>query len=508
MKSGGTTRPGQRTWIPLAGATALVAGLIAVQSPALAVALASMALLAFVTFFAPNMATYAVVFILYSNLAAIGVQFHGVPKIVAAAFPLLLGIPLARELFLRRRPLVVTPVLILLVLFFCVQAIGMAFSREIPRSSDALITLLLEGVVLYLLITNVIRTTAVLRGATWALLAAGVLMSAVPIYQQLTRSFDDNFGGLAQVEGIGFATGAVSDEGGLVRQARLAGPIGEKNRYAQVMLLLVPLGLMRFWGERDKRLRLAALACTGLISIAFVLPFSRGGAAGLVCMVGVMVMMRIIDMRRLLFVGFGVGLLLVAMPQYWSRLSTIGSAANVFSDEAEAGSNPDSAVKRRVVEMLAAVNVFIDHPLVGVGPGMFKTYAMEYGNEIGALRRIEGARRAHSLFLEIAAENGALGLALFLLMLFVSLAGLAKARRMLLQRDPELANLCTGYLLALVAYIATGVFLHLAYMRYFYLLLALAGSASYLAERAVMGEAKETQRLGGAPRVATSGESG
>ena len=119
-------------------------------------------------------------------------QFHGVPKIVAAAFPLLLGIPLARELFLRRRPLVVTPVMILLVLFFCVQAIGVAFSREIARSGDALLTLLFEGLILYLLITNVIRTTAVLRGATWALLGAGVLMSIVPLYQQVTRRFDDS----------------------------------------------------------------------------------------------------------------------------------------------------------------------------------------------------------------------------------------------------------------------------------------------------------------------------
>ena len=76
MRSAEKKRRGQRTWIPLAGAIALAAGLIAVQAPAMAVALASMALLAFVTFFAPNMAIYAVVFILYSNLAAIGV--HGV----------------------------------------------------------------------------------------------------------------------------------------------------------------------------------------------------------------------------------------------------------------------------------------------------------------------------------------------------------------------------------------------------------------------------------------------
>ena len=28
--------------------------------------------------------------------------------------------------------------------------------------------------------------------------------------------------------------------------SRLAGPIGEKNRYAQIMLMLVPLGILQF----------------------------------------------------------------------------------------------------------------------------------------------------------------------------------------------------------------------------------------------------------------------
>jgi O-antigen ligase len=141
--------------------------------------------------------------------------------------------------------------------------------------------------------------------------------------------------------------------------------------------------------------------------------------------------------------------------------------------------------------MFAAVYVFIDHPVIGVGPGMFKTYAEEYGNRGAALRRIEGDRRAHSLLLEIAAESGALGLTIFLAMLLLTLSGLASARRSLLERDPETANLATAYLLALVGYVASGVFLHLAYMRYFYLVLALGGAACTIAGRAFAEEAAE-----------------
>jgi O-antigen ligase len=193
--------------------------------------------------------------------------------------------------------------------------------------------------------------------------------------------------------------------------------------------------------------------------------------------------------RRLLFIAVGVGILLLALPQYWKRLATIGSVASLVSGEAGPGESPDGAIKRRVTEMFAAVYVFIDHPVIGVGPGMFRTYAEEYGNR-GAttLRRIEGDRRAHSLLLEIAAESGALGLTLFLAMLLVTMAGLASARRSLLERDPEIANLATAYLLALVGYVASGVFLHLAYMRYFYLVLALGGAACYVADQALAEE--------------------
>jgi len=476
-----------RRWTPLVAGVALLAGLVAAQAPGVALALAALALVACATFLVPNIAIYAVLFILYSNLAAVGVSFHGVPKPVAATFPLLLAISLARDLFFRRESLVITPVLLILLLYLGVQAVSMAFSRDIERSSEAVQTLVLEGVALYLLLTNAVRSTAVLRGATWALLGAGILMSVVPLYQQVTGTFDQTYGGLAQPDGLGFRTGEEAEEGGgELRQARLAGPIGEKNRYAQVMLLLIPLGLMRFWGERSRALRLLALACSASIALGFVLAFSRGGAFGLLCMVVVMVILGLIDIRRLVFVAAGVALLFVAIPQYWNRLATVGSTASLFSDESEPGEDPDGAVKRRVTEMLAAVRVFIDHPVIGVGPGMFKTYAEEYGKQ-DALRRIEGVRRAHSLYLEIAAETGGLGLTLFMAMLLVSLAGLARARAACLVSDPELANLATSYLLALVCYMSSGVFLHLAYMRYFFLVLALGGVACELALRAQAG---------------------
>jgi putative inorganic carbon (HCO3(-)) transporter len=91
-------------------------------------------------------------------------------------------------------------------------------------------------------------------------------------------------------------------------------------------------------------------------------------------------------------------------------------------------------------------------------------------------------REAHNLFLGIAAETGALGLICFLLIVGLTLYRLNTTRREVLDERPDLANTVTGWLLAIVAYLATGMFLHFAYVRYFWLILAL-GEVSNLITR-------------------------
>jgi len=485
-------------------ALAALVGIAFLYSPAVALVLVASLAVVGAALRKPDVATYAVLFLLYSNVPAVSVAFHGVPKIVAAAFPLLLVVPLVRDLLVRRQPFVSTPAFLVLVLLLVVQALGAAFSIDPGRSFGAVATFAIEGVILYLLLTNVLRSKETLRGATWTLVAAGVLMSAVPLYQQVTRTFDRNYGGLAQVEGLGFSTGETAEEGGgLERQARLAGPIGEKNRYAQVMLVLVPLGLSCVFAARSGAAKFVWLACTASIALGFVLAFSRGGALGMLCTLGVAVGMRLIDFRKALLALAGMGLLLLAIPQYWKRLETISTTVQIF-DEDKGTAASDGAVRRRVTEMMAAVRVFLDHPAIGVGPGMFKAYSAEYGNQ-DALRRIEGGRRAHSLYLEIAAENGAIGLGLFLAALLLTLVGLAGARRANLEHDPELAELATFYLLALVCYLSTGMFLHLAYMRYFYLVLAMGGAVTYVGYRA-RAERLEERRAGLPGRAFTAAD--
>ncbi len=142
---------------------------------------------------------------------------------------------------------------------------------------------------------------------------------------------------------------------------------------------------------------------------------------------------------------------------------------------------------------MAALSAFVDHPVLGVGPGQYEPfYSTEYQiNSRFAFRYIPKPRRAHSLYFEIAAETGVIGLLSFASIFLVLLRRLWRASRSLLESDPELAAIATAFWFAIVAYLGMGVFLHLAYQRYFWLLLALGGAAVQVCRSASLTDSRE-----------------
>jgi hypothetical protein len=432
----------------------------------------------------PESAASIVAFLLYTNAAVIAVRFHGAPFVVAAAFPLLLGIPIARNLLLRGEQLIIPRATPYIFAFFVIQLVGALFSIRPEEAITNFIGAALEGLVLYLLMVNAIRTPRVLSHVISTLLLAGALIGALVLYQQLTRTYDDEYGGFAQVKSA--AQERAEERGEIVSleedgsQPRLAGPIGEKNRFAQIMAMLVPLAMFQYVAARSLRGQLAAVASLGLVMIGCALGFSRGAAVGLGMMFAVMIWMGHVRLRHLVLAAFGVVAVGIMVPQYAERLATIGDVASLAFDSDGVGvQNADGATRGRVTEMVTAGLVFADHPLLGVGPGMYEHHYVEYARIAGG--RVRGTtRQAHSLLPGIAAEHGVFGLVAFLAVIVVSLRELAAARRRWTGLRPDLAHMATGLLLCIVVYLTTSVFLHAAYIRYFWFVLGLAGAASHL----------------------------
>ncbi len=425
-------------------------------------------------FLQATVTTIVVLFVLYTNLTVVAIR-SGIPELVAASFFLLLVIPLVYYLVIDRQPLVINRVWSLMIVYFGVLCVSAIRSGDVQASFDRLLSFTVEGLLLYFLIINTVRTPSILRNAMWALIMAGVLMGSISLYQELTGSYDNDFGGFAVVKDSGIMnTGEVDNLGHEVKRLRLSGPLGSKNRYAQVMVVLLPLALMRIWGERRLLLRLlAAAACIPIVGGA-LLTFSRGAGISIILVLMAIAFLRILKLRHLLIVGV-VGFLFVSLviPDYIYRISTAAQVTDLATGNAEDASG---SVRGRATVNLAAFYIFVDHPLLGVGPGQTSNYMMEYGNEIG-FRRLEGERRAHNMYLEELADTGLIGFTLFMSILGLTLFELAQARRRWMLSRPDIGYLLAGLLVAIIAYMSTAVFLHLSYVRYYWVILALSGAA-------------------------------
>lgn len=455
-----------------------VAGLLAVlaiQNPVWTFLAIMVAAVTFAVAKWPEASTLTVVFILYSNIAAIAVEFHGVPLILSASFFLLLAIPLFYHIVMRREKIIVQPTLLLLILFVMVQLVGTVSALHPDIASRELLTSLTEGALLYFLIINVVRTQQTLRRVIWTLVAAGMLMSLAPLYQQMTGQFDNNLGGFGQVSNAAFAIETGTEIGPV--QPRMAGSVGEQNRFAQVLLMLLPLALFRWWGESTSHWRMLAALATGLITGAIILTFSRGAAVGFLVILTAMVALRYIPVQRLSLILLFLVVAVIAVPHYGARIAKLQALWTLVDSENTGQSGPDGSMKSRMIEMGAAGLVFLDHPLVGVGPGMFRYHYREYAEQVG-LRVFTKSRQSHSIIPGLAAETGLLGLFLFTAIMLITVRDLVRAHGRWKASRPDQANVAASFVLVVIAYMTTAMFLHLAYVRYFWLMMALASVAS------------------------------
>ena len=477
-------RSGITTWeVASILAVGALMGAAVVGSAAVAVPVAAAAALVIAICVRPELAVALLAFIVWINLPAVAVDRHGVPIAAAGLFPLVLLVPIAYGRLQGRR-FVITRGAALMLLLLAVQILSTAFAAYQHEAISRLQTFVLEGVVLYVLVVNAVDSTATLRLAIWGLLAAGAFLALITIYQQLTHTYFRPYGGFGQVDSAFYR--AQSDV------ARLAGPVGDPNYYAQILLPIVPIGLLTIRRERDRLLRLIAGTITVLVTVAMAFTYSRGAALALLVLVIAMTAMGYLRATHLAWLAASIALLVAVVPAYRDRVATI---ASIGGATARAGqqTSADESSRSRATEMLAAGLAFLDHPALGVGPGGFPFYYQVYAPRVGIEVRqttTSGAdkgdvakREAHDLFIGEAADLGAAGLAVFLAILGTTFVGLRRVRRHWDGFAPDLVNLADSLFLALLAYVVAGLFLSLAFERYLWLLVALGGAAVAVGSR-------------------------
>ena len=111
---------------------------------------------------------------------------------------------------------------------------------------------------------------------------------------------------------------------------------------------------------------------------------------------------------------------LVFMPS--GLQARIGLSSSASPEVAKVTRGSEDAIQGRKSENLAALQMFRDHPLFGVGPGNYSSHYLSYSQRIGLDHRL-APREAHSLYLGALGETGIVGACALLAVLWLAVRG-------------------------------------------------------------------------------------
>ncbi len=330
-----------------------------------------------------------------------------------------------------------------------------------------------ENALLVFVVLFFVQRPMSLRNVIWTLLAAGIFMATISIIQNLTSTYDNNY--------WGFGTWESSSVDG-VSNHRLAGPFGNPNAYAQVLVMLVPLALDRLWHEKDPRFRLLAVWAFGACILAVFLTYSRNGFVTLLFTLGFLFVMRRPGVLPLMLSMILMLVLFQVLPaSYTDRITTLFQ----FSSSNSLQQVSDESFRGRLSENIAAWRMFQDHPLLGVGLDNFQVNYQNYSRQIGLdPRRVE--RTPASFYLELLAEQGLIGTTIFISFLVMVFWTLWKSRlRFQSIGMVDEAYMALAFMSGLAGYMVFYVSKNSSYSNVFWLLLGIALSIGQIAESSV-----------------------
>lgn len=403
----------------------------------------------------------ALIFMTFTRFSDVLVNNHGLPSI-AKPFILLLAVGIVvRWLLYNRPPRGWDRALLLVGAYGVVVILSLIYAKDYIRSYDAASDFLKDGII-SIMIVMILQHEKVFRNVAWTLVAAGVFMGTISVFQYFTGAFSNSFWGFGQT--------SLSNIVGDSQNYRISGPFSDPNSYAQLIVVLVPLALDRLMSARSNIARLIAIWALVVCSLTVIITFSRGGFLSLVVVLGIYAIWKGLSFGNWMLISTLVlGVVLMLPAQYMERLSTLTS----FLPGSQSSQNDVSFVGR-LSENIIGVQMFLDHPILGVGVKNYPVYYIDYSRGLGLdQRRTE--RSPHSLYLEVAAEQGIVGVVVFSVLLYNAFNGLLFAKRTFYQLESyEMERLTVSIMIGFIGYLTSAVFLHGAYPRPFWVLIGLS----------------------------------
>ncbi|MBC1236794.1 polymerase [Nostoc linckia z18] len=297
----------------------------------------------------------------------------------------------------------VTPIHLLVLLYWSIAAIATALSPVKKAALTDLVTLSLY-LLLFALCARVLRSPRLRSGIIVIYLHISLIVSVYGLRQWF-------FGATA------LATW-VDPESPLSKTTRVYSYLGNPNLLAGYLLPAVIFSLVAIFAWQSWLKKALALTMFIVNTACLVLTFSRGGWIGLVVSIlvamALLVYWKSIEMPPFwrtwslpIVLGGLIGVLLLAVIFVEPVRLRVFS---IFADRQDSSNNFRRNVWDAVFEMIA------DRPILGIGPGhnsFNKVYPLYQRPRYTALS-------AYSILLEVAVETGFVGLACFLWLIIVS----------------------------------------------------------------------------------------
>lgn len=298
---------------------------------------------------------------------------------------------------------------LLLLAAILISAAGAVNIPWLIRKTFTLVQLL----ILYLLISNLIDTRQRLVQLLWVVLCSNLVTAGISLYQYF------------RIPGF-----------------RTIGLGKDPNYTAAAIIMGIFFALPLLWRGKSTWIKAFVLSSLTLMGLAFLLTLSRGGFVAL-SLVGIFWLLQEKRKGRALAIALAVLIigLLFAPERYRERISTLQDFQT------------DLSLAHRFQEMQAALMMIRDHPFFGVG---FENMPDNYARYVTPIIGKE-TRAAHNLYLNLAADIGLIGFAVFVWIIVISWRSLRRAARLSSSGD-WLGYAGRMIFLGFVGYLAASIF--------------------------------------------------
>jgi O-antigen ligase len=330
--------------------------------------------------------------------------------------------------------------------------------------------------ILLFLMTQAFRTPRQWRIFTWFLVLFGFAVALFGVLQDLTRD-----GKIYWVKELRYG-------------GNIFGPYVNRNHFAGLMELLIPIGLAMLAVPGVRRQQMPLMALLAAIPVgALLMSGSRGGIVGFGCEVALLiVLLWIRGGQKKQLVTFLAVLLLAGGLVAWLGM---GDVIQRFSKM----HNPEVSEVGRVSMSRGAYQIFRDHPLTGIGAGtivsVYPAYETVYDGAI--------VDHVHNDHFELLAETGTIGAICWLT--FIGVLIVCGLKNLWSQRDATVRALQVGALVGCVGLLIHSFAdfnLHIpANALLFYLLAGVASSMPSAAPREYDGEKVHYNAVFGAEKT-------